>query len=106
MASAIPPIANPVISNLPGPPVPLYAAGARMASYWPLSITEHGVGLNIPAMSCAGAMAFGVTTARSAVPEPRELSQALAESLAELLAATPAAVPAGRKAPVTARVPV
>jgi hypothetical protein len=74
----MPPVANVVISNVPGPQVPLYASGARMATYWPLSIPEHGVGLNLTVMSYAGAMGFGFTTARSAVPDARELTTALA----------------------------
>ena len=86
LAGAMPPIANVVISNVPGPQVPLYAAGARMASYWPLSIVEHGLGLNITVMSYAGAMGFGFTTARCAVPDAHLLSTALLEALEELVA--------------------
>ncbi len=83
----VPPLANVVISNVPGPQVPLYSAGARMLTYWPLSIAEHGVGLNITVMSYAGAMGFGFTTARNAVPDARELSAALDAALDELVAA-------------------
>ena len=86
IASAMPPLANVVISNVAGPQVPLYAAGARMATYWPLSIVEHGLGLNITVMSYAGAMGFGFTTARNAVPDARALSAALLEALDELVA--------------------
>jgi len=89
----LPPIANLVISNVPGPPVPLYAAGARMTAYWPLSIVEHGVGLNITVMSYAGDMGFGFTTARCAVPDARELSIALVAAFDELLARGPHATP-------------
>jgi WS/DGAT/MGAT family acyltransferase len=89
LAGAIPPIANVVISNVPGPPMPLYAAGARMTDYWPLSITEHGVGLNITVMSYAGTMGFGFTAARCAVPDARELTAALLLALDELLAPPP-----------------
>jgi diacylglycerol O-acyltransferase len=86
LAGTMPPIANVVISNVPGPQVPLYAAGARMATYWPLSIAEHGLALNITVMSYAGAMGFGFTTARCAVPDARELSAALLAALDELVA--------------------
>ncbi len=86
ITAAMPPIANVAISNVSGPSVPLYAAGARMASYWPLSIVEHGLGLNITVMSYAGAMGFGFTTARSAVSDARELSAALQAALEELAA--------------------
>ena len=85
IADHIPPLANVAISNVLGPKVPLYAAGARMASYWPLSIVEHGVGINITVMSYAGAMGFGFTVARNAVPEASELSECLADAHKELL---------------------
>jgi diacylglycerol O-acyltransferase len=88
IADTMPPIANLVISNVPGPQVPLYAAGARMSTYWPLNIVEHGQGLSITVMSYAGAMGFGFTTARSAVPDARELSAALLAALDELVAST------------------
>lgn len=39
-------LANVLISNVPGVAVPLYVGQARMNSYWPLSIVEHGVGKN------------------------------------------------------------
>ena len=84
ISAALPTIANVAISNVSGPQVPLYAAGARMATYWPLSIVEHGLGLNITVMSYAGAMGFGFTTAASAVEDPRELSGALLQALQEL----------------------
>jgi len=86
IAGVIPTIANLAISNVPGPQVPLYAAGARMATYWPLSIVEHGLGLNITVMSYAGAMGFGFTTAAAAVPDPQELSAALLAALHEMQA--------------------
>jgi diacylglycerol O-acyltransferase / wax synthase len=73
IADALPPLANVVVSNVPGSPVPLYVAGARMRTYWPLSIVEHGVGLNITVMSYAGELGFGFTTARRAVPDAGEL---------------------------------
>jgi diacylglycerol O-acyltransferase / wax synthase len=86
LSKAMPPLANVVISNVPGPQMPLYAAGARMVSYWPMSIVEHGLGLNITVLSYAGSMDFGFTTALNVVGDARELSTALAESLAELQA--------------------
>jgi WS/DGAT/MGAT family acyltransferase len=100
IAGAIPPIANVVISNVPGPQVPLYAAGARMATYWPVSITEHGVGLNITVLSYDGAMGFGFTTAHSAVPDARELSTALEAAIAEIV--TKGRSKAARKKPLRA----
>jgi len=84
-SGVIPPLANVIVSNVPGPQVPLYAAGARMRTYWPMSIVEHGVGLNITVMSYAGTMGFGFTTARRAVADAHQLSQALAAAFDELV---------------------
>ncbi len=91
IAGAIPALANVVISNIPGPDVPLYAAGARMTLYWPVSIVEHGLGLNITVLSYDGAMGFGFTTARAAVPEAHQLTRALTAAFEELAARTPVA---------------
>jgi len=77
LTNVAPPIANVVVSNVPGPPVPLYFAGARVAQYWPLSIVHHGLGVNITVESYAGALGFGVTTARDAMRDPRQFARAL-----------------------------
>ena len=105
LAGGLPPLANVVVSNVPGPQAPLYAAGARMVSYWPLSIVEHGVGLNITVMSYAGTMGFGFTTARCAVPEPRELAAALQQAFDELVARTPDARAAAPRRAAASRPP-
>ena len=73
----------------------MYAAGARMLNYWPMSIVEHGLGLNITVLSYAGTMDFGFTTARNVVADARELSAALMEALDELQVAS-AGQPASR----------
>jgi pimeloyl-ACP methyl ester carboxylesterase len=46
VADRIPQVANVVISNVPGPPVPLYLAGAKMLTNYPTSIVVHGMALN------------------------------------------------------------
>lgn len=100
VADVIPPIANVVISNVPGPKEPLYAAGARMTAYWPLSIVEHGVGLNVTVMSYAGTLGFGFTAARCAVPDARQLAADLLEAHNELARRT---LPPPAPAPVRPR---
>ena len=74
VSDALPPLANLLISNVPGPAIPLYVGGLRMTGYWPLSIVEHGVGLNITLMSYAGRLCLGFTVARCAVPDVRALA--------------------------------
>ncbi|MCX7631534.1 MAG: wax ester/triacylglycerol synthase family O-acyltransferase [Geminicoccaceae bacterium] len=87
IADRIPPIANVVISNVHGPDVPMYMAGARMLTYWPMSIVEHGVGLNITLESYAGSLDFGLVAAKNAVPKVREIAEDIEASFAELKAA-------------------
>jgi len=103
IAGAMPPLANVVISNVPGPREPLYLAGARMTSYWPLSIVEHGIGLNITVMSYAGDLGFGFTAAQAAVDDAGELSAALLAALDELLAASRPKPPRKRAGTAAAR---
>jgi len=104
LADALPPIANVVISNVPGSPGPLYIAGARMATYWPLSIVEHGVGLNITVVSYAGALGFGFTVARRAVPDASELAADLVAAHGELQRRTSGKRATPRKPAAVARV--
>lgn len=60
VANRIPVIANLVISNVPGPPMPLYLAGYRIAAYVPVSIVTHGLGLNITILSYNGMLGYGL----------------------------------------------
>jgi WS/DGAT/MGAT family acyltransferase len=86
LADRIPPLANLVVSNVPGPPVPMYLAGARLLSWWPLSIPEHGLALNVTVMSYAGSLDFGLVAARDAVPDPGAFAAAMRDSFTELQA--------------------
>src|SRR5512134_667020 len=88
LANRIPPLANLVVSNVPGPTVPLYLAGARLVTYWPISIVEHGLGLNITLQSYAGSLDFGLIAARSAIPDIRRLARGLQQAFEELERAT------------------
>jgi WS/DGAT/MGAT family acyltransferase len=84
VSDVIPPLANVLISNVPGPSIPLYVGGLRMTGYWPLSIVEHGVGLNITLMSYAGTLCLGFTVARCAVPDVRQLADDFLDAHEEL----------------------
>ena len=77
VADKLPPVANVVISNVPGPPVPLYMAGARMLTNYPCSIVVHGVALNITVQSYDQSLDFGLMADATAMPEVRELAAAL-----------------------------
>ena len=77
VADRIPQVANLVISNVPGPPVPLYMAGARMLSNYPSSIVVHGLGLNITVQSYHRSLDFGLMADAQAMPDVRELADAI-----------------------------
>jgi hypothetical protein len=82
------PLFNVTVSNVPGPPFPLYLAGARMVGMYPLGPVTDGVGLNMTVMSYCGMVYFGLNACRESVPAISEMPKMLHESLDELLAAT------------------
>jgi WS/DGAT/MGAT family acyltransferase len=86
VADRIPQVANVVISNVPGPPVPLYMAGARMLTNFPTSIVVHGLALNITVQSYDQQIDFGLMADAAALPQVRELAQALQVAMDDLRA--------------------
>jgi WS/DGAT/MGAT family acyltransferase len=77
VADRIPQVANVVISNVPGPPVALYMAGARMLTNHPASIVVHGMALNITVQSYEHSLDFGLMADGAAMPDVRELAEAI-----------------------------
>ena len=77
---------NVVISNVPGSPMTLYMAWARMVHYYPVSIPYHGSALNITVQSYAGSLEFGLTACRRVLSqdESYELVEHLRTALHEL----------------------
>jgi diacylglycerol O-acyltransferase len=94
LADRVPPFSNVAISNVPGPPKTLYVAGAKMVSYYPVSIPYHGVALNITVQSYAGSMDFGLTACRRAMPQSElyALVKDMKAAYAELEALPPSEV--------------
>ncbi len=89
VAEKLPPLANLAISNVPGPAIDLYLAGARLSHYYPISIVTHGLGLNITVQSYAGNLEFGVIACRDVEPNPEAIARALTPALDELVAQIP-----------------
>jgi diacylglycerol O-acyltransferase len=75
---------NLVISNVPGPPSPLYWNGARLDGMYPLSIPTAGQALNITVTSYAGRLQFGLTGCRRALPHLQRLLVGLDDALGHL----------------------
>lgn len=89
----VPQVVNLTISNTPGPSYPLYCAGAKVASLYPVSIPSHGVGLNVTVQSYLGHLDFGVTAGTRAMPDADHFSDLLVRSFEELRAAVDAQIP-------------
>ncbi|HEU0101031.1 MAG TPA: wax ester/triacylglycerol synthase family O-acyltransferase [Mycobacteriales bacterium] len=75
---------NLIISNVPGPNVPLYYAGAELVAYYPLSAIADGQGLNITVMSYGGQLHFGLIADRDLVPDVDVMAGYLAAELRAL----------------------
>ncbi len=99
LAERLPPLANVVVSNVPGPPLPLYLAGAKLLTYWPLSIVVHGLALNITVQRYADSLDIGVVAARNVAPDLEPLIAALQAAFAELAGTSAGRAVAVRPAP-------
>jgi diacylglycerol O-acyltransferase / wax synthase len=82
-AGMAPPL-NLVISNVPGPPVPLYSAGAQLLNNFPVSVITDGVGLNITCLSYMDHVDFGIVVDREMVDDAWPLMDAMHDALTEL----------------------
>jgi hypothetical protein len=76
-----------IVSNVRGPDVPLYMAGARLVNYAPISIAVDGMGLNVTGFSYHGTMWICAVSCRSMLPDPAFFAECMRESFAELKAA-------------------
>jgi WS/DGAT/MGAT family acyltransferase len=84
LAQAHPPIFNAIVSNVAGPPVPLYSCGARVAAVYALGPLLLGCGINITLVSYQGRVDFGVAVCPDVVDAPWELAEGIPSALAEL----------------------
>jgi len=91
---------NLVITNVPGPQFPLYAAGARMTESYPVQPLLAGHALAVGVTSYDGGVYFGLTGDRDALPDLDVLGQCVTEALEELVDSTSSSrqrAPLGRK---------
>jgi len=77
---------NLFVSNVPGPRVPLWLAGARLESVYPVSaVTSFTGGLNITVFTHGGVVDFGFIASAERVPDVWDLVRYLREAVEELL---------------------
>lgn len=116
ISSVLNPMFNCVITNIAGPPVPLYLAGSKLVDQSAAAPLFEGVGLSLCILSYNNSIGIGVASCVKAIPEMDEFCNMLLNSLYELEMAlfdeglmvadsehaikmTPKAVPAMEKQP-------
>lgn len=120
LADKIKPFVNTVVTNVPGPPVPIYSAGAKLVGMYGKLCLVDGTGLGHVVQSYVDEVTLAFTACRNAVPDPDFYETCIRKSFNEHMAATvkieaatvetektaepkakaaPAAKPAAKKAP-------
>jgi diacylglycerol O-acyltransferase len=93
LAERHPVVHNLVVSNVPGPPVPVYFMGARIEALYPLGPVFHGAGLNVTVMSNNGRMNVGLLACRELVPAVWDLARHIPSELEAALEVVPVTHP-------------
>lgn len=88
-----PPIMNLIISNVPGPPFPLYVGGAKVEALFPMGPLLYGTGVNVTVFSYQDRIGIGFMTCRDLVPDVWVLAAGVAPSIEELSVAAAAHQP-------------
>jgi WS/DGAT/MGAT family acyltransferase len=84
VSDILPPTANVIVSNVPGPRMSLYAAGAELLHLFPVSIATHGMALNITVQGYRDQLEFGLIAGANVLPDVQRLADMLEEELAVL----------------------
>jgi WS/DGAT/MGAT family acyltransferase len=110
VSATLPPVQNVVISNVPGPPIPLYIAGAQVKGIYPFGPLIEGSGINITVLSNMGHMDFGVIACGDTVPDVWQIADGFGEAVRELQRAAAthrkhATAPAGTRSDTPERQP-
>ena len=79
LSDVLPPAANVTVSNVPGPRQTLYAAGAELLHIFPVSISTHGIALNITVQSYRDQLDFGFIAGANIIPHVQVLCDMLPE---------------------------
>jgi WS/DGAT/MGAT family acyltransferase len=99
LAERMAPAINTVVTNVPGPQVPLYMAGAKLLKQFGMGPVTDGMGIMHPVVSYNGEIAISVTACREMLPDPAFYAECIQASFDELAEATSAAAPRTSRAP-------
>ena len=83
----LPPFANLVVSNVPGPTDGLSVGEARVVSAYPLGPVAHGIGVNVTVLSYGETLFVGVVGCRELAPDVARLAAGIRADLGRLVAA-------------------
>jgi WS/DGAT/MGAT family acyltransferase len=86
IANVIKPMVNTIVTNVPGPPVPIYSFGAKLIHMQGLLCLLDGVALGHVVQSYIGQATISFTACRDAMPDPEYYAQCLQESYEEMCA--------------------
>jgi diacylglycerol O-acyltransferase len=75
---------NLLLSNLPGPPVPLYFAGARMEELFQVGVVQGNVALAVGVLSYAGRLNLDVVADADVVPDVASFTEGVQQALEQL----------------------
>lgn len=75
---------NLVISNIAGPPIPLFTAGTRLMHLFPLGPVQQGSGLNITVMSVVDRLCFGALACTELVPDVQDIATGFVDEIERL----------------------
>jgi hypothetical protein len=78
------PFANLIVTNIPGPQVPLYCLGARLVELYPLAPLSRNLTINIAVISYCGELYFGLVGDGAAAPDLEVLAGGIEDAFEEL----------------------
>jgi WS/DGAT/MGAT family acyltransferase len=87
LANRVKPFLNTVITNVPGPQIPLYFTGAQLVALHGMGPIMDGMGLIHPVFSASGMISIGFTACRELMPDPGFYAECLQASYEELRSA-------------------
>ena len=87
IASVAQPMYNCVVTNVPGPPIPIYFAGAKLITQYGFAPLLDGVTLAHPIFSYCDGITISFVADRKIMPDPASYAQCLQESFDVLMAA-------------------
>lgn len=87
LAARLPPLYNLIVSNVAGPPVPIYLGGLEVVATYPLGPLLDGVGLNVTVISQCNRIHIGILCDPALVPDPVGLGKGCTDALDELVSA-------------------